>query len=302
MLPAVNSPTPEKSPLYLARILAAASTTFLLIFLLAVLAALLPLRIGDPAWQLGLTGSLVNNGGFALISLVLVHLAAYLDPSNGRWQARSAGFRHLAIAATLGFLLIIPLQGFATWKALAAAQSQRSIQLGQVGQRFDALRQAIRKAPTIEALKGNLQELRGPALQPADLAQPLPQLRSQLLGAIDQAQSSMEAQIPAIAPERGWGLIKESVRIALSALAFAFSFGVASRRPGATHSLLEELGRGWKQSLKARRITAKDRRVAQESADNSARLLARQEQRRKAWKLDYDRKRKEEAKRRQRGR
>jgi MFS family permease len=298
----MTSPAPETPQELFARILAAASSCFLLVFLAAALAALLPIRFTDPTWQLGFSSSLVNNGGFTLISLVLLHLASYLEPANGRWQARCTTFRHLAIAATLGFLLLVPLHIFATWKTMAASDAAVTVQQRQVEQRFEALREGIRTAPTIGDLQGRLQQLSGPALQPADLSQPLPQLRQQSLVALQQAESILQAQLPAIDPARKWGFIKESVRVVVSALAFAFAFGVAARRPEATHSLWEELGRGWQQGLKARRITAREQRDAKESSANATRLLARQEQRRKAWKIDYERKRKAEAKQRERGR
>jgi hypothetical protein len=145
----MTSLAPETPQELFARILAAASSCFLLVFLAAALAALLPIRVTDPTWQLGVISSLVNNGGFALIILVLLHFASNLEPANGRWQARCASFRHLAIAATLGFLLVVPLQGFATWKAIAASEAATTVQQRQVAQRFGALREAITTAPTL---------------------------------------------------------------------------------------------------------------------------------------------------------
>lgn len=298
----MTSLAPETPQELLARILVAASSCFLLVFLAAALAALLPIRFTDPTWHLGVISSLVNNGGFALISLVLLHFASHIEPTNGRWQARCITFRQLAIAATLGFLLLVPLQAFATWKALTASEDAHTTQQRQVEQRFEDLRQVIRTAPTLEDLQERLRQRNGPSLQAADLGQPLPQVRQQLLMALQQAESTLSAQFPAIDPERTWGFIKESVRVGVSALAFALAFGAAARRPGATESLWAGLARGWTKGLRARRITARERRDAREGSENTTRLLARQEQRRKAWKVDYERKRKEEAKQRQRGR
>jgi hypothetical protein len=282
--------------------LAAASSCLLLVFVATVLMALLPIRLTDPAWQLGFISSIVNNGGFALIGLVLIQFASRLDPANGRLRARCATFRQLAIPAAIGFLLIVPLQGFATLKGLANAEGVRTIQLRQVGQRFEVLREAIRTAPTLGDLQGRLQQLRGPTLQTADLGQPLPQLRQQLVVALKQAETTVKAQIPGLDPARRLGVIKESVRVVVSSLAFAFAFAFGARRPDSPLSLWTELGRGWRQGLKARRISAKERRVARESSGNVAKLLARQEQRHKAWKIDFDRKKKAEAKLRERNR
>lgn len=293
---------PETPQELFARILAAASSCFLAVFLAAALAAMMPIRITDPTWQLGVISSLVNNGGFALISLVLLHFASHLEPANGRWQARCITFRQLAIAATLGFLLVVPLQAFATWKAKAAFEAATTVQQSQVAQRFKVLGEAIRTAPTLGDLQGRLRQLNGPTLQAADLGQPLPQLRQQLLVALQQAESRVRAQVPEIDPERMWGFMKESVRVMLSALAFAFAFGAAARRPGAPHSLWGGLARGWTNGLKALQITARERREALVRSQNANRHLARQDQRLKAWKIEQERKRKAEAKRLQQGR
>jgi hypothetical protein len=124
---------------------------------------------------------------------------------------------------------------------------------------------------------------------------------AQRFGALQHAESTVQSQLPAICPERTWGFLKENVRVMVSVLAFAF--GAAARRPGATtHSLWTRLARGWTKGLKTRQITARERRHARESSENATRLLARQEQSRKAWKIDQERKRKAEAKQRQQGR
>jgi hypothetical protein len=271
-------------------------------FLAAALAAMLPIRITDPNWQLGVISSLVDNGGFALIGLVLLHFASHLEPANGPWKARCITFRQLAIAATLGFLLVVPLQAFAIWKAKTASEAVTTVQQRQVAQRFKALREAIRTAPTVGDLQGRLRQLGGPTLQAADLGQPLPQLRQQLLVALQQAETTVRAQIPEIDPERMWGFMKDSVRVMVSALAFAFAFGTAARRPGAPHSLWGGLARGWTQGLKALQISARERGKTLVSSQNANRHLARQNQRLKAWKIEQERKSKAEAKRRQQGR
>ena len=298
----MTSRAPETSHVLLARILSAASSCLLVVFLAAALAALLPIRFTDPTWQLGVTSSLVNNGSFALISLVLLHFAADLEPANGRWQARCTTFRQLAIAATLGFLLVVPLHSFSTWRAIAASEAATTFRQRQVTETFGALREVIRTAPTLGDLQARLRRLNGPALQAADLAKPLPQLRQQLLVALQQAESTVKAQLPASDPELTWGSIKDSARVVVSALAFAFAFGAAACRPGASHPFWEGLVREWRKGRKTRQIIAREQRDARESSENARRFLARKDQRRKAWEIDHERKRKAEAKRRQRGR
>lgn len=53
-----------------------------------VLTDIVPLQLLDPLWQQRFCALLVDNAGFPLMGLAFLHLAAYLDPGNGRLSAR----------------------------------------------------------------------------------------------------------------------------------------------------------------------------------------------------------------------
>lgn len=80
------------------------------IFLVAVVVGSWPPKIMDPQWQLGLTADLINNGSLALVGALLTPLALAFNPGSDRLRARRNTFRQWALAASIGFLLLIPLQ------------------------------------------------------------------------------------------------------------------------------------------------------------------------------------------------
>jgi len=58
------------------------------------------------------------------LALVLIHAASALQLADGRLASASRRWRGLAVAATLGFALLLPLQGFATWRGLSQGLQQ----------------------------------------------------------------------------------------------------------------------------------------------------------------------------------
>jgi hypothetical protein len=64
---------------------------------------------------------LINTSILALPGFLLLHLALSIEPSNGFLRSRLAMARRWAIVVVVAFLLLLPLQGYATWLALALA-------------------------------------------------------------------------------------------------------------------------------------------------------------------------------------
>ena len=100
------------STIFFARWAAKAAMALLLIYAFNVAAVALPIRPFATAWQISMVDVIINNSIFPLLGLVLAHLAAYLDPAEPRFEAFSQNLRSWALLATLGFLLIIPLQAY----------------------------------------------------------------------------------------------------------------------------------------------------------------------------------------------
>lgn len=132
----------------LARLLAVLSIVLLVVFLAAVLTTALPPKLLDPQWQLQLIAVLVNSASMALIGALLLPLAVGFHPDNQRLLARRNACRRWALAAAIGFLLLLPLQAYAAWSFHSTVTGNQQQQTSQASQKLADLRQAINSATT----------------------------------------------------------------------------------------------------------------------------------------------------------
>lgn len=89
------------------------------------------------------------------------------------------------------------------------------------------MREAITSATTHEELQAKVQNLFGTnaGLSPAELRTPIGVLRNILLARAEQASNHLAQQIEAQARSRPDQLVKETLRIIISAAAYAIGFG-----------------------------------------------------------------------------
>jgi hypothetical protein len=223
----------------LSRLLATLSLVLLVVFVAAVVTAALPPRFVDPSWQLALIAAIITNASLALMGTLLLPVALGFDPINHRLRARWNAFRRWALAAALGFLLLIPLQGFAAWRLQRTVTAAVDQQTTQTSKQFFELRQAINAATTHEELETKLKKLfgRNAGLSPAEMRMPMGELRTMLQARAEQASNRLMQQIEAQAAMKPNLPLKETIRIAISALAygigFAFLAGILPRTPQA---------------------------------------------------------------------
>lgn len=218
------------------------------LFVSLVAAALFPLQLLDPAWQLRLASTLINGAPFALLGLALLQIAAELGPHDPPLKNRQQLCSQLAVAAALGFLLLLPLQtvaGLQQGRSLNQAQASR---LQGAEAKLKALRQAVAGAASNADLNQQLQKLSGPVLGPADIAQPLPLLKAQVGAMLDQAALQIGREREASQPRTPLLLLPDLLRNALASLALALGFAALARRPGSPLTLLQELQDAWSRS------------------------------------------------------
>jgi hypothetical protein len=242
--------TSDRDPEEIAAILATISTALLVVFVVVVISASIPPRLLNPAWQLRFASSLVNNGALAMLGFVLIWLAAYINPSSGRLRARRDKIASLAAAAAIGYLLLIPLQSFAAWKGVSTANTSQSQQLRAANRRIVQLREAIKGARTTAEMQSRLQTLRVPNLPQAELSKPIEAVRPQILAGLDAAQARLNQQLQGLPPDRLWQLVQESIRLAISSLAYAFAFAAGAFLPGHESSLLQAWTGWFRRSLR----------------------------------------------------
>ncbi len=237
-----------------------------LVFVAVVIASILPPRLLDPAWQLRVSASLINNGTIAVFGLVLIWLAPLFHPASGRIRARRDFVAACAVAAVIGYLLLIPLQGFALWRSISGANVVQSQQLKTATAKVQELRGAVRQASSSADLQARLQALQGPSLSPSDLARPIENLRPQILAGLDTAEAGLRQRLGGLSPDRLWQLIQDSLRVMVSALAYAFAFASGARFRDRPMPLLDLMLNSLKRSR--RRADAAKGRSARRSSDS----------------------------------
>jgi hypothetical protein len=210
----------------LAGVFEALSLALLGIFLATVIVRAWPPKILDPQWQLAFSADLINNGSLALMGALLTPLALAFHPGSDRLRARRNAFRSWALAAAIGFLLLIPLQASAGWRLYRTISSNAEQQSSQSARKLAELRQAIGAATSPQEIQAKLNQLVGPSagLSPTQLRTPIDQLRQELLVGADQAANRLQQRIQAQASLKPDRLIKETIRIALSSLLYAAGF------------------------------------------------------------------------------
>ena len=210
--------------------------------------ALFPLQLLDPAWQLRLAGTLINTAAFPLLGLALLQIAAELGPHDPLLKSRARLCSKLAVAAVLGFLLLLPLQTVAGLRTSRTVNNAQAARIQGAEAKLKALRQAVAGAASNADLNQQLQKLSGPVLGPADIAQPLPLLKAQVGAVLDQAALQITREREASKPRTPLLLLPALLRNALASLALALGFAALARRPGAPRPLLQELQGSWRRS------------------------------------------------------
>ena len=248
-MPASSEPSRSGNTLLIcAPGLSVVALVLFVLFASLVVPALFPLQLLDPAWQLRMAGALINGAPFALLGLALLQIAVELGPHDPLLKSRARLCSQLAVAAALGFLLLLPLQtvaGLQQGRSLNQAQAAR-IQVAEA--KLKALRQAVAGATSNAELNQQLQRLSGPVLGPADIAQPMPLLKAQVAAVLDQAALQISRERAASQPRTPLQLLPELLRNGVASLALALGFAALGRRPGSPFTLLQELQRAWERT------------------------------------------------------
>ena len=237
----------------LASLLAAVANVLLLMFVLAVALPLLPLKLADPFWQLAFTGVLCSNGFLALLAVLLLNLAAALLPQADWLLGRRQLVGSLCRWVALAYLLLIPLQGLAAWRALDWAGAAESRGARQELQRIAQFRQAVVSANSLAALQVNLAAIQAPPLGSVDQSQSLAAIKSGLLAQLQTVEQRARAtrggqlavgsgSLPgkALDPAKLLALGKDCLRVVLLSLGFALAFAAAAQRKGSALSVRAE--------------------------------------------------------------
>jgi hypothetical protein len=210
-----------------------------------VVGSLFPIQLLAPDWQLKVGSALINASPFPLIGLGLLHLAADLDADDELLGQRHRLAARFAVAVSLGFLLLVPLLSVAAVAQQHQVATGQSSSIRRAETNLQALRQVVLSASSSQELHDRLISLNGPVLNEADQALPLPTLKAQVTGLLDQAAAQVARQKQQLPPTNPWSLLPELLRNAFASLALAIGFAGLARRGRSGLSLLAELQLGW---------------------------------------------------------
>lgn len=216
------------------------------VFLASVFGALLPLRLLDPAWQFEFANVLVNNAALPLVALALHRSAAYVNSRSTPLQSRHLIIARIAFVASIGYLLLIPLQGVALWQGIGNARIKQEQQHRLIDRRFAELRRSISAATSTADLQGRLQSFRAPLMAPSQLVRPLPSVKETLLPLIDQSEAQLKARWRTPSTMDLWPVVQQSLRLVVSSFGIAVAFAAGGRWLKTSPTLLEGALHAWR--------------------------------------------------------
>ena len=219
-------------------------------YLILVAFDALPARLLDPAWMLNLALSLSGNMAIPLAALVFIHVAAWMTPMNNAIQARRNFFGSIARWAMLGFLLLIPLIGYATWAGSNAIKIQNEFQNNAAQKASENLIKFIGTATSPGELQAGLIALNGPNIPNQSLNQPLPLLKKQALLIVNESYKSFQLGAKNRGSEQFIPLFVQALKALLLSAVGALASAALSWNPLKQQSMLGEIVMGDFQQIK----------------------------------------------------
>ena len=306
-----------------ARMILATSFGLFAIYAVIVCFDSFPLRLLDPLWIITTSSSLANSVSLPLAGVGLTHIAAALAPVDITIFQRRRFISRLSALAALGFLLIMPLLGFATWRGISNVKQGAKLQAVAVNRAEAKLFEAIDQASSPQDLQKRMVALQGPPINDRDLVRPLAELKQTQKKIIKQVVLNIINQIPSPTSETYKPLYMQALRTLSIALVSSLSFAALAYDPIKQQTLLQRLfrrnsslnkgPRGFGQILKAlpksltspfkqtsseeaekSRIASEIRRKAQQAAAARTRDMKRNAEKQRKLQIELEKKRRQD--------
>ena len=233
----VNQSIGDKS----ARLILASSYALFAIFVVVVCFDSFPVRLLDPAWIITASYTFANSVSIPVAGVGLAHVAAALAPLDTTIEQRRRLISRLSALAALGFLLILPLLGFAAWRGISNVKLGAKLQTAAFNREAGKLLRAIDQSSSPQDLQKKMAALQGPQINDRDLARPLSDLKQAQKQIVERSVQSVIGQIPSPTSENYIPLYRQAMRSALLSLVGSIAFAALAWDPLKQQSLLHSL-------------------------------------------------------------
>jgi len=194
----------------------------------------------QPEWQGQFVETMERQGILAFLGFVMLHLAALLNPKKQRLRQRLRMVRHLAVIATAGFLLLIPLQLASSLQSFRTVQINQGDQAAQVTKLMQ-IRESILKATNNRDLNLRLLAFSEPSLTDAQQTKDFKELQRELIVENDDRQLLLTKTIKESSSY--YSPLTLLISRVTSLLAWAAAFAAGAVPYGSKKSLLERMSR-----------------------------------------------------------
>ena len=225
----------------ISRRLSLIGTCLLLVYCVFVVRAALPLQLLNIVWQIQLSTSVVEYAPIALLGVIMICLSSFLDQGNEDLLKRQQAVSKLALIASVGFFLLIPLRIF---HVFAYQQTIGNVQNRQVAQglsRVKKIKDAVNQARSAQDLEGRLKALSAPPLPEALRRRSLPDLKEGLLRSLNQVEGQFQKRKPQPGKEKELNSYLSNGKMMLTALLYAAAFAAAGQRSNSDENFLDEI-------------------------------------------------------------
>jgi len=207
---------------YSASALDRAGVVLIGIYIVSLIAALIPPNINDPRWPTLILDSLLDRAFLPLIGAVLILLANHLDRRSAIISKHRKWVQKFAPLAALGFLLIIPLQGLASYNVSIAAKREATQKTTNLTRAMTKIRAAQDEA----ALLAGISEAEIQNFPPGMPLEPIATAKEQILSQLSTEVSRLQYQSSKNSNNFLQSLILKWLRD--GAMAFLYGFGFRS--------------------------------------------------------------------------
>jgi len=204
--------------------LALGGWTVILSAVTSFLFAILPLKLGQPGWQLNAMSTLFGASANILIGSLLILTARLFNPQDAQLKKNAALIRKLAGLIAVLMLVLIPFSLFAGSRSIRANEAAGKVALKQWKRQLREV-QALSSEAEIRSWAASLPE---PPLLPAVFEAPFPVIKKRMINNLTGQVNSVQNQIEENFRGQWLTFLPDFARNSIQALLMAMAFSALS--------------------------------------------------------------------------